>query len=199
MIGRISSRKLVVSAVLVVGGVALLAPRPVRVFAQRATTAPAAREQAAPVAQALKQSWDGARKNIKASGDLMPEPNFPFKPVDTVRSFGEILAHVAGANYEFCSAAKGVKTPHAEDAFEKSATTRAAILKALDDSLVYCDAIYAEQTDKSLAEAITLPFGMGAGTRAAALMGNVGHLNEHYGNLVTYMRIKGIVPPSSRR
>jgi uncharacterized damage-inducible protein DinB len=152
-----------------------------------------------PVAQALRGAWDGAKKNIKESGDVMPEANFTFRPVDSVRTFGQILAHVAGANYEFCSAAKGEKSPHAEDEFEKTATTRAAILKAVGESLAYCDAVFAAQTDKSLGEAITMPFGMGPGTRAGALIGNVGHLNEHYGNLVTYFRIKGIVPPSSRR
>jgi uncharacterized damage-inducible protein DinB len=151
-----------------------------------------------PIAQAMKTAWDGAKKNIKESADVMPEANYAFKPVDTVRTFGQILAHVAGANYVFCSAAKGEKAPHAEDEFEKSATTRPAIIKALGDSLTYCDAAFASATDKSLAESIDMPFGMGKGTRAQALMGNIGHLNEHYGNLVTYFRIKGIVPPSSR-
>ena len=151
-----------------------------------------------PIAGAVKTAWDGAKKNIKDSADVMPEANYGFKPVDGVRTFGQILAHVAGANYVFCSAAKGEKSPHAEDEFEKSATTRAAIIKAVGDSLGYCDAAFAAADDKTLADPIDMPFGMGKGTRAAALIGNVGHLNEHYGNLVTYFRIKGIVPPSSR-
>ena len=151
-----------------------------------------------PIATALRQSWDSAKKNLTESADVMPEANYNFKPVDSVRTFGQILAHVAGANYVFCSAAKGEKAPHAEDDFEKSATTRPAIIKALADSIAYCDTAY-RATDQQLAASIEMPFGQGKGTRAAALMGNVGHLNEHYGNLVTYFRIKGIVPPSSRR
>jgi uncharacterized damage-inducible protein DinB len=152
-----------------------------------------------PISQAVRQSWNTAKKNITDSAGLMPEANYGFKPVEGVRTFGEILAHVAGANYVFCSASKGEKTPHAENAFEKSATTKAAIVKALDESMAYCDGQFTALDDKSAAETITMPFGMPKAARAAALMMNVGHLNEHYGNLVTYFRIKGIVPPSSRQ
>ena len=121
----------------------------------------------------------------------MPEENFGFQPTKEVRTFGQILAHVAGANYVFCSAAKGEKSPHAEEAFEKTATTRAAINKALADWISYCDAAY-NVNDRQLTEAVDLPFGQGKGPRSRALLGNVGHLNEHYGNLVTYFRIKGL-------
>jgi uncharacterized damage-inducible protein DinB len=150
------------------------------------------------VALALKENWEGAKLNIKESADLMPEANYSFKPVDSVRTFGQILAHLAGANYVFCAAAKGEKSPHAEDAFEKTATTRAQIIKAVADSHAYCDGAYAVD-DRKLAETIEMPFGMGKSPRARALVANIGHLNEHYGNLVTYFRLKGIVPPSSRR
>jgi uncharacterized damage-inducible protein DinB len=152
-----------------------------------------------PVAQAVRAAWDGAKKNIQESAGQMPEANYAFKPVDSVRSFGQILAHIAGANYVFCAAAKGEKAPHAEDEFEKSATTRAAITKALSDSIAYCDAAFAAIDDKTLGAPIDMPFGMGKGTKASALLGNIGHLNEHYGNLVTYFRLKGMVPPSSKR
>lgn len=152
-----------------------------------------------PISQAIKAAWDGAKQNIKESADVMPEPTYGFKPVESVRTFGQILAHIAGANYVFCSAAKGEKPPHAEDEFEKSVKTKTDIAKALDDSLGYCDAVYAGLDDKKAGELIDMPFGMGRSPRAGALMGNTGHLQEHYGNLVTYFRIKRIVPPSSRR
>lgn len=151
-----------------------------------------------PVSQAVKQAWDGAKKNITASAELMPEADYNFKPVDTVRTFGQIIAHIAGANYVFCAAAKGEKPPFSEDHFEKTATTREAIIKALADSMKYCDALFVGD-DKKLSETIEMPFGMGKAPRMAALIGNTGHLQEHYGNLVTYFRIKGMVPPSSRR
>ena len=151
------------------------------------------------VAQSVRQGWDNAKRNIRESAEMMPETNYSFQPTKDVRTFGQILAHIAGANYIFCSAAKGEKSPHAEDAFEKTATTRAAIIKALDASLAYCDSAYAGITDPQLGESIELPFGQGRGARARALLWNVDHLNEHYGNLVTYFRLKGMVPPSSRR
>jgi uncharacterized damage-inducible protein DinB len=152
-----------------------------------------------PVTQGLRQNWDGAKLNIKESADLMEEANYGFKPVDSVRTFGQILAHLAGANFVFCAAAKGEKPPHAEDAFEKTATTRAQIIKAVADSHAYCDSVFASMDDKKLGETIEMPFGMGKSARARALVMNIGHGNEHYGNLVTYFRLKGIVPPSSRR
>ena len=73
-----------------------------------------------PISQAIRQAWTTAQKNITASAELMPEATYDFKPVESVRTFGQILAHVAGANYEFCAASKGEKSPHAEDAFEKN-------------------------------------------------------------------------------
>jgi uncharacterized damage-inducible protein DinB len=150
-----------------------------------------------PVSQAIKEGWTSAKRNIAGSAKVMPEDKYGFRPVASVRTFGEIIAHVAGANYIFCAAARGEKPPHAEDAFEKSAKTRAAIVKAWEDSVKYCDAAYDALDDRKLAESISAPFGGGQTTRASALMGNTGHLNEHYGNLVTYLRINGLVPPSS--
>ena len=151
-----------------------------------------------PVAAAIRTAWEGAKRNLTRSAELMPEKDFGFRPVDTVRTFGQILAHVAGANYVFCSAAKGEKSPHAEADFEKTATTRAQIIKALNDSIAYCDTAYAALDDTRAAETVELAFGTGKGARALPLMQNTGHLQEHYGNLVTYFRVKGMVPPSSQ-
>lgn len=166
-------------------------------LASAQTPAPGSTAAAGSVSAALKQNWEGARRNIRESAAQMDEANYTFKPVDTVRTFGQILAHVAGAAYVFCASAKGEKTPFAEDHFEKTATTRAAIIKAVDDSLAYCDPVYSTMTDAKGSESVTLPFGMGTGPRSAPLVLNYGHFMEHYGNLVTYFRIKGMVPPSS--
>ena len=150
------------------------------------------------ISGAVRANWDQAKKNLVDSAEQMPEANYSFKPTDSVRSFGAILAHVAGANYVFCSAALGEKSPHAEDEFEKSATTKAAIQKVLSESMAYCDKAVDALTDRSAAETVAMPFGMKAAPRSFALIANIAHLSEHYGNLVTYFRIKGIVPPSSR-
>jgi uncharacterized damage-inducible protein DinB len=155
-------------------------------------------QDANPISQSIRDEWNGVKRNVQQSATAMPEAKFGFKPVDSVRTYGQILAHIAGATYNFCAAARGEKSPFAEDAFEKTATTRAAIIKALDDAIAYCEPAYAGVDDRKAAETIAAPFGSGKTARAAALMGNTGHFQEHYGNLVTYMRINGIVPPSSR-
>ena len=150
-----------------------------------------------PISDAIRDGWDGAKGNMTRATAAMPDAKFGFKPVDTVRTFGQIVAHVAGANYIFCAAARGEKAPFSEDHFEKTATTKVAIAKALADSMAYCDAAYQSLDDRRAAEVVAAPFGSGKSARASALMGNTGHLQEHYGNLVTYLRINGIVPPSS--
>jgi uncharacterized damage-inducible protein DinB len=165
------------------------------VFAFSVTTAAAQN----PVSDSLRSSWGGAKRNIKESAEQMTEANYNFKPSPDVRSFGEILAHVAGASYMFCAAAKGEKSPFAEEAFEKTATTKAAIVKVTNDAIAYCDGAYAAATDATLGQMVANPFGSGQVPRANPLIGQIGHNNEHYGNLITYFRIKGMVPPSSKR
>jgi hypothetical protein len=160
---------------------------------------PAAAQTADPISDAIRQGWNNAKGNLQQSAELMPEPDYGFKPTESVRTFGQILAHVAGANYVFCAAAKGEKTPFSEDHFEKNAKTKADIVKAVNDSVAYCDGAYKALTDRSATESVTRPFGGGTAPRASPLIGNTGHVQEHYGNLVTYFRIKGMVPPSSRR
>ena len=149
------------------------------------------------ISRAIGQQWDDAKGNIVASADKMPEADYFFKPVDSVRSFGAILAHVAGANYLSCAPALGTKTSYGEDHFEKNAKSKAEIVKALRESVAYCDKAFATLTDRSGSEMVPAAFGTGQNSRASALLGNIGHLQEHYGNLVTYFRLKGMVPPSS--
>lgn len=164
---------------------------------------PAAQQPAAaagnPISQTIRDVWNGAKRNLTESADQMPEADYAFRPTPQVRTFGEIIAHVAGANYVFCSAARGEKTPFEEGHFEKTSRTKAEIVKALADSVAYCDAAFGPLTDRTAAEAVTMPFNMGNQARASALVRNAVHVQEHYGNLVTYFRIKGMVPPSTRR
>jgi uncharacterized damage-inducible protein DinB len=179
--------------------------RTISILILAAALAPAASAQtpapasANPIADSLRSSWNGVKRNIKESADQMPEANYSFKPTPDVRSFGEILAHVAGASYMFCAAAKGEKSPFAEDGFEKTATTKAAIVKATDDAITYCDAAFTAATDATLGARVATPSGTNQAPRINMLVGQIGHDNEHYGNLVTYFRIKGMVPPSSKR
>ena len=152
-----------------------------------------------PMSDSLRTSWNGVKQNIKASAELMPEEHYAFKPTPDVRSFGEILAHVAGASYMLCAAAKGEKSPFGEASFEQTAKTKAQIVKATNDAITYCDGAFAALTDANAGAQVTSPFGGGQVPRANPLISQIGHDNEHYGNLVTYFRLKGLVPPSSRR
>ena len=152
-----------------------------------------------PLSDAIRTLWQGARLNIQESAAQIPEDDYGFRPTAEVRTFGQMLAHIAGANYVSCAAARGERSPHAEDEFERTATTKAAIVEALERSLAYCDAAYDTLTDATAVELVPLPFGAGQGIRALPLMSNTTHLNGHYGNLVTYFRLRGMVPPSTRR
>jgi len=140
------------------------------------------------------------RRNIAEAAESMPAQDYSFKPAPEVRSFGEILGHIANANYLFCSAAKGVPMPLTSN-LEK-VTEKAALVKALLDSLAYCDAVYSATTDSNFNDPVTVG-GLGNRStptiRGAVLMFNTTHDNEHYGNLVVYMRLKGHVPPSTVR
>jgi uncharacterized damage-inducible protein DinB len=152
-----------------------------------------------PFARMIQGMWENAKRNIQESAQQMPAENYGFRPVESVRTFGQILAHVAGTNYVYCASAKGEPSPHGEDDIEKAATTKADIDKALAESLAYCDAAYASLTDATATQMVKSAFSTNQVPRALPLAQNAGHLTEHYGNLVTYFRIKGMVPPSSRR
>jgi len=132
---------------------------------------------------------------VVRSADKMPEENYSFKPVDTVRSYGQIVGHLADAQYLFCSLALGEKAPGLD--IEHTKTSKADLVAALNTAFAYCDKAYDSMTDASAAQTIKL-FGNDAPRMSALIVNNM-HNMEHYGNLVTYMRMKGIVPPSSEQ
>jgi uncharacterized damage-inducible protein DinB len=132
---------------------------------------------------------------LARSAEKMPEENYSFKPVETVRSFGQIVGHLADAQYLFCSLALGEKNPGLD--IEHTNASKADLIAALNAAFAYCDKAYDSMTDASAVQTIKL-FGNDA-PRLSALTVNNMHNMEHYGNLVTYMRIKGIVPPSSEQ
>ena len=142
------------------------------------------------------------RRNIAEAADAMSAEDFGFKPTPDVRSFAQLVGHVINANFFFCSQAKGEASPGTMN-FETVAD-RAALIKALTDALAYCDGAYESTTDASFNQAVTLKGFPGmnpttATTRGAVLMFNTTHDNEHYGNIVVYLRLKGKVPPSTAR
>ena len=124
----------------------------------------------------------------------MSEAQYSFRPTADVRTFGELIGHIAGSQKMFCAIAMGEQPP-AEDAVEKSAKTKAALVAALKESNDYCAKAY-KQTDAAAAATVDL-FGE-KHSRMFTLLENVTHDNEHYGNIVTYMRMNHMIPPSSK-
>ena len=125
----------------------------------------------------------------------MPEEKFAFQPTKDVRTFGQILGHVANENYVFCGAASGAKGPGGD--FEKT-TKKADLQKALADSFAFCDQAFAGLDDQTGAAAAEISEFNLKGTKFSMLALNTSHDAEHYGNLVTYFRINKMVPPSSQ-
>ncbi len=140
----------------------------------------------------LKFPWNRVKDILVRAAEKMPEENYGFKPSPDVRSFGQLVGHVADANFMFAAMAAGEK-PTSRD-IEKTKTSKADLVAALKESVAACDKVFT-MTDAELSVATTL-FGMST-TRFAVVGLLIGHDWEHYGNLVTYMRIKGLVPPSS--
>jgi uncharacterized damage-inducible protein DinB len=143
---------------------------------------------------ALKQEWQTISGYISRAAEQVQEADYAFRPVAGVRSFGELIGHLAGAQYLICAAALG-EPSKSEDEFEKQKLGKAALVAAFKASNEYCARAY-EQADAGMF-AMTKLFG-GERTRFSALALNTTHDGEHYGNIVTYMRIKGMVPPSSQ-
>jgi uncharacterized damage-inducible protein DinB len=162
--------------------------------AQTPAPAPAPAPQPTGLADGLKRAWNGVKQNVTETADKMPEANFSFKPTPEVRSFGEVLGHIANGNMAYCSMAKG-ETPPKNDA--EKITAKADLVKALNDSFAACDAVFSTLTDEAMLEKVKN--GQRETARGVYIAGVIAHVNEHYGNLVTYMRLKGLVPPSTER
>src|ERR1700757_5062566 len=177
--------RILVLCLLVPAGVALAQDKP-------APEKPAVSPEN-PLTSWNKIAYTRVKGIVVRSAEKMPEENYSFKPVDTVRSYGQIVGHLADAQYLFCSIALGEQNPGLK--IEQTKTSKADLIAALKTAFAYCDKAYDGMTDASAVQMIKL-FGNDA-PRLAALTVNNMHDLEHYGNLVTYMRLKGIVPPSS--
>jgi len=153
-----------------------------------AAAAPAAN----PAVTGLKWPWSRVKDIAVRAAEKMPEENYGFQPTPEVRTFGQLVGHLADSNVMLCSMAIGEKKE--PWTVEKTKTSKADLVAALKESVLVCDRVFA-QGDADLANGVTL---FGLDTTRFALVGLIiGHEFEHYGNMVTYMRMKGLVPPSS--
>ena len=144
-----------------------------------------------PFSADAKQSYTGIKNTLLKAADKMPEENYSFRTTPAVRTYGEIIGHIADTNLLLCGMAKGEqKTGNAG-----TKTSKADLVAALKASFDYCDPIYNSMTDASGAAMVKM-FGRDV-TKLGVLNFNIAHDNEMYGTAAAYLRIKGIVPPSS--
>jgi hypothetical protein len=140
-----------------------------------------AQQPAAPTPQAMvKHGFEEVSGWLATAAALVPADKYTYKPVNTVRSFGELMAHAADGMNWYCGSAKAAKDVQWSDAVEKGKTDKATVVAALKAATAGCAAAYAAPT-----------------ARLDKLMGNIAHSNLHYGNAITYLRMLGLKPPSS--
>lgn len=169
---------------------AALASASFAAFAQETPAAPAN-----PITASEKGVYGYISGEVIAAAEQMPEENYSFKPTPDVRSFGQLVGHVADAQYGICSGATGATSPGKD--IEKTKTSKADLVAALKEAVGYCNKAFDGMTDAQGAQ-MTKMMGYNM-ARLAILSINTAHMDEHYGNMVTYMRLKGLVPPSSQK
>ena len=152
--------------------------------------------QTNPLIASQKAAYDRLKTNLVKAAEKMPEEAYSFKPTPEIRAFGQIFGHVANAQYGTCAAVKGVPNPNQGTNLEQK-TTKAEFTKALADSFAFCDEAFSSLTDANVTEMVKQ--GQNEVTRAGALAGLIAHGNELYGTAAVYLRLKGIVPPTTER
>jgi uncharacterized damage-inducible protein DinB len=177
---------------------AALSAAPAAMLAQGSASAPtqaAATAPANPISVSQSKMYTMLSGVVIAAAEKMPEEGYSFKPAPDVRSFGQLVGHLADSQYYFCGLAAGETKSSGE--VEKNKTSKAELVAALKEAVAYCSTVYAGMTDSKGGEMVklmNLDF-----ARLTVLSGNVAHDYEHYGNMATYMRIRGIVPPTSEK
>lgn len=149
-------------------------------------------QTANPLSSDIKQAYESVKKNLTKAADKVPEEAYSFKPTPEMRSFGQVLEHAATSQARSCSAVSGGATTAPTPAEGK-----AAIVATLKQSFEVCDKAFDGLTDSNATETVKLPWGQR--TKLGALAGVANHDTEQYAILSVYMRLKGIVPPSSER
>lgn len=152
--------------------------------------------QSNPLSADVRKDYQSVRDYFIRAAEKMPESEYGFRPSPDVRSFGQQVAHVADDQYNLCAPAKGETRKAAYTEIEKTLSKKGDLVAALKKAFAYCDGAYDALTDASGAEMVTTGQGK---TRFAMLNWNLWHTWEHYGNVVVYLRMKGLVPPSSEK
>jgi uncharacterized damage-inducible protein DinB len=155
---------------------------------------PAIAQAQNPLMAAIKTQHDVAKGYILKTAQMLPENLYSFRATPDVRTIAQLIGHITDATNMICGGAGGGTAPAVNA--EKSMTTKAELSKALADAMATCDKVIADMDDKKAMETTKFFVG-GTSTRGMVIAFNTAHNFEHYGNLVTYMRLNKIVPPSS--
>lgn len=147
--------------------------------------------------QEARFPWTVVRDNLLKMAEKMPAEDYGFKPVPEIESFGQRVAHIAGANLSICLGVDGKPRPAG-----RPALTKEALVALVKQSNAACDAVFDSLTDAGAMEKINSRLGgpfppEATRTKLATLNNLVRHSNEVYGYMCVYLRLKGIVPPSS--
>ena len=182
----------VAAAILAAATLALPAP------AQDAMKKDAAVKPAASPSQAVLEGWNDVGRKLIAMAEDFPEDKLDFKPTPAQRSFAEQLLHAAGANYFFTNLAMGQKPPSEEDPKRDQYKTKADIVAFVKKSFADGAAAIKAKGDKGMTDLVVDPFAHQQMRIYDLAYGFVEHCGEHYGQLVGYYRLAGLVPPESR-
>jgi len=148
--------------------------------------------------QALLESWNDVGRKLIAMAEDFPEDKYDFKPAPAERSFAEQLLHAAGANYFFTNPAMGLKPPAGEDPKREQYKTKAEVVAFVKKSFADGAAAIQQKGDKGLNDLLVDPFANQQTRVSDMAWGLLEHSGEHYGQLVVYYRVAGMVPPESR-
>ena len=158
-----------------------------------------------PLVDSMKFTYQAYKGYFVAASKEMPEDGYGFRPQTLpaadrkeIRTFSQLMGHIAAENYTICAAAEGKPAPAGTSDIEQAKSAKGELTQAVAESFAFCDRVWAATTDKNASTPEDLPFNMGHSTRLGVLAFSAAHDAEHYGNVVTYLRAKGLVPPSSQ-
>jgi uncharacterized damage-inducible protein DinB len=156
------------------------------------------------IQQVLERSLTNAEKEFVSAAEAMPEDKYDFVPTSGefkgVRTFAQQVKHVAASNYEFAAVILQEKPPAdtGDEAGPASVKTKAECVKYLKDSFEYVHKAIAAINEQNMVESLKSPWGQSTVTRLGIATLTVAHCFDHYGQMVIYLRMNGIIPPASR-
>jgi DinB superfamily len=162
----------------------------------------AAAQSPSPTGQKLTLSgqtisaYNGIQRDLLEAAELMPEADYLFKPTPEMRPFGQLISHVALTQFRTCSLLQGGPSPKAAEK-EETPRSKAVLIALLKESTTFCSPLVTAMTDEGMVQLIKA--GPVEGARGLVLIGLVTHGNEVYGTIAVYLRLKGIVPPTTAR